>query len=61
VKSFRLPVSALPVFILLVCLSSSCRGPQQSYTPLGTHAFPLRGQFNQDAGRTRILILPAPN
>jgi hypothetical protein len=38
-----------------------CRGPAQSYTSLGAHAFPLRHQFNQDAGKTRIVILPAPN
>jgi hypothetical protein len=52
--------SILPVFCLLFFLSA-CRGPAQNYTSLGPHAFPLRGDFNRDAGRTRIVILPAPN
>jgi hypothetical protein len=50
----------LPIFALLVLLAA-CRGPQQAYTSLGPHAFPLRSQFNHDAGRARIVILPAPN
>jgi hypothetical protein len=48
------------VFLGLV-LFAACRGPAQNYTALGPHAFPLRHQFNQDAGKTRIVILPAPN
>jgi len=47
--------------VLLACLLSACRGPAQSYVSLEAHAFPLRTQFNQDAGKTRIVILPAPN
>jgi hypothetical protein len=56
-------LSRLAVFLPLVFLFvfSSCRGPQQSYASLGPHAFPLKGQFNQDAGKIRIAILPAPN
>jgi hypothetical protein len=50
----------LPAFVLVVFLAA-CRGPSQGYTSLGPHAFPLRGQFNHDAGKTRIVILPAPN
>lgn len=53
--------SRLPVGLLLLFLASSCRGASQDYTRLGPHAAPLRAQFNQDAGRTRIVILPAPN
>src|SRR4051812_32278107 len=56
--SRRLRVAALPALLLLVV--SACRGPQQSYTALGTKALPLKQQFNQDAGHTRIVLLPAP-
>jgi hypothetical protein len=42
-------------------LGSACRGPQQKYTSFAVGAAPLRQQFNADAGKTRILILPAPN
>jgi hypothetical protein len=56
----RLRVSSLPVFLFLVFLSA-CRGASQSYALLGPHASPLRTQFNRDAGKTRIVILPAPN
>src|SRR5262245_66655528 len=40
---------------------SGCRGPEQRYTSLGAGAATLKQQFNADAGKTRILILPAPN
>jgi hypothetical protein len=47
--------------VVLLGFLAACRGPAQSYTALGAHAFPLRGQFNQDEGKVRIVILPAPN
>jgi len=50
----------LPVFVLVVLLGA-CRGPQQTYTSFGAGADVLKQQFNADAGRTRIVILPAPN
>lgn len=53
----RLLVGALVCGMALV---AGCRGPSQPYTSLGAHAFPLRGQFNRDAGHTRIVLLPAP-
>jgi hypothetical protein len=49
------------VALALLLASQACRGPAQSYASLGAHAFPLRHQFNQDSGKTRIVILPAPN
>lgn len=52
--------SLLPAVALLV-LAGACRGPQQRYTPLAHGAAALKQQFNEDAGRTRIVILPAPN
>ena len=36
----------LPIFALLVLLAA-CRGPQQAYTSLGPHAFPLRLDLDQ--------------
>jgi hypothetical protein len=51
--------SRLPVFVLLFFLA--CRGPQQAYTSLPSRAPALKAQFNADAGKARILILPAPN
>jgi len=50
-----------PLLAVLLLVFSACRGPSQSYTSLGPHAFPLRHQFNQDSGKARIVILPAPN
>ena len=40
---------------------TACRGPEQRYTSLAAGAAALKQQFNADAGKTRILILPAPN
>jgi hypothetical protein len=54
----RLRAAVVSLFVLAL---ASCRGPSQSYTALGPHAFPLRAQFNHDAGKVRIVILPAPN
>jgi hypothetical protein len=53
--------AVLLVFALLGVLSWGCRGPQRAYTSFGAGAAPLKQQFNADAGKTRILILPAPN
>jgi hypothetical protein len=49
------------IFLLLVFQAWSCRGPQQGYTSFTAGAARLKQQFNADAGRTRIVILPAPN
>jgi uncharacterized lipoprotein YmbA len=48
------------VFVALACLAA-CRGPQQTYVSLPARAEALKQQFNADAGRARIVILPAPN
>jgi hypothetical protein len=53
-------VRRFPAVVLLVVGLLSCRGPQQIYTSLGRGAEPLKAQFNRDAGRTRIVLLPAP-
>jgi hypothetical protein len=58
-RTARLVSVVFPIVVLLAI--ASCRGPAQSYTSLGPHAFPHRHQFNRDGGRTRIVILPAPN
>jgi len=47
--------------VLLFALAAGCRGPEQPYRAIGAHVSPLKEQFNADAGKTRILILPAPN
>jgi hypothetical protein len=49
----------LPVVLLGAALA--CRGPEQKYQTITAHVSPLKEQFNADAGKTRILILPAPN
>jgi hypothetical protein len=46
------------VFLLALM---ACRGPVQPYRAIAAHVSPLKDQFNADAGKTRILILPAPN
>jgi hypothetical protein len=53
--------SARLLVILLIVVSAACRGPQQKYATLPAGAEALKQQFNADAARTRILILPAPN
>ena len=47
--------------LVLVAAAVACRGPEQPYRTIGAHVSPLKEQFNADAGKTRILILPAPN
>jgi hypothetical protein len=47
--------------VVLVAAAVACRGPEQPYKTITAHVSPLREQFNADAGKTRILILPAPN
>ena len=47
--------------VALLLVIRACNTPAQAYTTLGPQAAPLRAQFNADAGKTRILILPAPN
>jgi hypothetical protein len=54
-----LAVGSLAVGSLAV--GSACRGPQQPYTSIRAGAAALTQQFNADAGKTRIVILPAPN
>jgi hypothetical protein len=48
------------LLVLGLLALTACRGPQQSYTSLAAKALPLKQQFNQDAGHTRIVLLPAP-
>jgi hypothetical protein len=63
VRASRRPVfrsSGLPV-VFLFLFFLGCRGPQQPYTSFGAGAAELKQQFNADAGKTRIVILPAPN
>ena len=54
----RVRVRLLPV--LLLALLAGCRGPEQPFEPLAPQVANLRAQFNQDAGKVRIIILPAP-
>ena len=55
-------VSFVPFASFVVVASFlSCRGPEQRYTSLPARAAALKQQFNADAGKTRIVILPAPN
>jgi len=46
--------------LLFLAVLAGCRGPHQAYTSFGAGAPALKQQFNADAGKTRILILPAP-
>jgi hypothetical protein len=47
--------------LVLLAIALGCRGPEQPYKTIAAHVSPLKEQFNADAGKTRILILPAPN
>ena len=51
---------AIPSIVLLAA-ALACRGPEQPYRTIAAHVSPLKEQFNADAGKARILILPAPN
>lgn len=57
----RARLAGLVPAVLLLVLSAGCRGPEQPYRTITAHVSPLKEQFNADAGKTRILILPAPN
>jgi hypothetical protein len=46
--------------VVLLALAGACRGPVLPYRTITAHVSPLREQFNADAGKTRILLLPAP-
>lgn len=48
--------------VLAFCalLVVACRGPVQPYEVLAPRVANLRAQFNADAGKVRIVILPAP-
>ena len=48
------------VLLLVVLFLAACRGPVQPYEVLTPQAANLRAQFNRDAGKVRIVILPAP-
>ncbi len=54
--------SIVTSFLLCVALlaTQSCRGPAQPYDSLWPGVANLRAQFNADAGKVRILLLPAP-
>jgi len=51
---------SVAAFVLLAAVGA-CRGPEQRYTSLSARAAALKEQFNADAAKTRIVILPAPN
>jgi hypothetical protein len=52
---------ALGSLVGSLAVGSACRGPQQPYTSIRAGAAALTQRFNADAGKTRIVILPAPN
>ena len=54
------PLSRAVVAALLLAAASACRGPEQPFAPLSPEVANLRADFNADAGKVRILLLPAP-
>jgi hypothetical protein len=46
--------------VFLLSQLAACRGPVQPFESLAPGVANLRAQFNNDAGKVRILILPAP-
>jgi len=46
--------------VLLVLVLAACRGPIQPHEVLSPQVANLRAQFNNDTGKIRIVILPAP-
>jgi hypothetical protein len=53
-------VVSLVLLLSTVLSSAACRGPVQAHESLSPDAANLRAQFNADAGKVRILLLPAP-
>ena len=51
---------ALAVLLAFVLPLAACRGAVQPYESLAPQVANLRAQFNADAGKVRILLLPAP-
>lgn len=57
-RAYRIAVAlGLAIVLALIIVT---RAPQQAYESLAPAAANLRAQFNADAGRVRMLILPAP-
>jgi hypothetical protein len=59
VNRFYARVVAVAIAIVLAAVVAS-RGPAQPYEPLLPEVANLRAQFNADAGKVRMVILPAP-
>ena len=55
----RAIVAALAIAIVLAAMAA-LRGPTQPYESLWPGVANLRTQFNADAGKVRVLLLPAP-
>jgi hypothetical protein len=56
----RRAIAAGFVVAVVIAAMSAWRGPTQPYESLWPGAANLRAQFNADAGKVRILLLPAP-
>jgi hypothetical protein len=59
-RMVRAPFRIPPVVFLLLLLLAACRGPVRPYESLSPEVANLRAQFNADAGKVRVLLLPAP-
>ena len=56
----RRAIGALAAVAIVVAALATWRGPAQPYESLWPGVANLRAQFNADAGKVRILLLPAP-
>ena len=56
----RRAIAAAVVIAVVLAAATTWRGPAQPYESLWPGVANLRAQFNADAGKVRILLLPAP-
>jgi hypothetical protein len=57
----RLPACFLLALTTILAAALSCSRPAvRPHAPLTAGAEPLRSDFNRDAGRVRIVMIPAP-
>ena len=61
IRSSRRSVAAAIAVAIVAAIIVANRGATQPYESLAPQAANLRAQFNADAGKVRIVLLPAPS
>ena len=59
-RTLRAFAPFVALLALMIAAPSCSRGAVRPHAPLTSGAEPLRSDFNRDAGRVRIVMVPAP-